>query len=118
MFQVSSMTPKYTYLKKIFVSITRACMTISESKGVCILSPVMKYLGLGLNHIHTLGTSIRKEHLLSRPTTTVLVVSGNSFTTPTFNKIYIPVICYDLKQSRRITINTPCTLFLYKNIPI
>ena len=58
-------------------------MTISESKGVCILSPVMKYLGLGL------GTSIKKKQLLSRPTTTVLVVSGNSFTTPTFNKIYI-----------------------------
>ena len=83
MFQVSSMKPK------ILVSITRACITISESKGVCILPPVMKYLGLGINHIHTLGTSIKKEQLLSRPTTTVLVVSGNSFTTPTFNKIYI-----------------------------
>ena len=97
MFQVSSMTPKIHILKKILVSITRACITISESKGVCILSPVMKYLGLGL------GTSIKKKHLLSRPTTTVLVVVGNSFTTPTFNKIYIPAICYNLKQSQRIT---------------
>jgi len=78
-------------------------MTISESKVVCILSPVMKYLGLGLNHIHTLGTSIKKEQLLSRPSTTVLVVSRNSFTTPTFSKIFIPAICYNLKQSQKIT---------------